>query len=67
MDETYRFIICVDIDAENDEAAYKLLREQMDLIKAGSGLNWESTDEAYMPDGDPVDPKRILEIIMKSV
>ena len=48
----YRFIIAVDIDGESLDDAYKKLRAGM----APSPLTneWESTDEAYGPGGEPI-------------
>lgn len=45
MSEEYRFVVCVDVEAEDLEAAYSKLLDRM------SGNDWESSDEAYNPDG----------------
>jgi hypothetical protein len=52
---TYRFVICVDVDATSLENAYNDLYDSMKEISSQS-LEWESTDEAYFPDGEEVDP-----------
>ena len=41
----YQFVICVDVKAENMTDAYRGLLQRM------NANDWESTDEAYYPDG----------------
>ena len=44
----FRFVVSVDVEAETLPAAYRALLKRM------SGNDWESTDEAYGADGEPV-------------
>lgn len=44
----YRFVISVDLDAESLQEAYSKLLKRM------NANDWESTDEAYGPDGERV-------------
>lgn len=53
--KTYRFVVCVDINATNLTEAYGHLREAMDAAQdnaQGYWEGWESTDEAFGPDND---------------
>lgn len=54
--DTYRFVICVDVEAMSLDNAYSYLYDAMAKI-SNSTLEWESTDEAYFPDGEEIDPK----------
>lgn len=58
---TYRFVVCVDINASNLDSAYKLLCDAMDGAQdtiPGFWEGFESTDEAYGPDNDgAIDPE----------
>ena len=49
----YRFVVCVDIEAENLPEAYEKLLGRM------NANDWESTDEAYGPDGEEIGEKRL--------
>jgi hypothetical protein len=49
----YRFVVCVDINADNLSEAYGRLYVAMDSAAdslQGNWEGWESTDEAYGPD-----------------
>lgn len=50
----YRFIVCVDVEAGTLEEAYRRLLQRM------NANDWESSDEAYGPDGEPI-PKSLLD------
>jgi hypothetical protein len=57
----YRFIIAVDIDADDLKSAYGKLYHFMGQRGPGVGwdrkdLDWESTDENYDDDGEEIDP-----------
>lgn len=43
----YRFVVCVDVSATSLTAAYTKLYDKM----ASTALGWETSDEAYDPDG----------------
>ncbi len=45
----YRFVVCVDVDADDLPEAYAGLLQRM------NANDWESTDEAYAPDGEQID------------
>lgn len=49
MEESYRFVIFVDVQADTLEEAYVKLLARM------NANDWESTDEAYAPDGEQID------------
>lgn len=52
----YRLVVCVDIDAPSLLEAYGKLYETMAKITGpNTGLYWESSDEAYDSDGEPID------------
>lgn len=53
----YRFVICVDIEATTLTGAYSALYDGMK--GAVFSEHWESTDEAYDPDGRPVSSEDI--------
>ena len=57
----YRFVICVDVDADDLKSAYGKLFRFMGVKQAPVGINrsdidWESTDENYDDDGEEIDP-----------
>lgn len=65
-----RFVICVDIAEEDLTEAYRKLHEFMDLIQNSTeAMNiwegWESTDEAFGPDGAAIDPDVLQQARMK--
>jgi len=49
----FRFVICVDIPADSLKEAYIKLYNKM----AESGLEWESSDEAYDDAGEQISEK----------
>lgn len=63
----YRFVICVDVAAENLEAAYRELLARMGEVEriTEGKVQWESSDEAYTPDGDEVDANELNETRMR--
>jgi len=54
----YRFAILIDIKADNLEDAYKELCAALKQQPNG----WESTEEAYSPDGELIDPDIVNEV-----
>jgi hypothetical protein len=55
MTNTYRLVVCVDVQAEDPAKAYGETYEGMTL----SGLDWESSDEWFGADGNPADPEEL--------
>ena len=58
-----RFIIAVDIEGEDVIKDYQVLHDKM----TNSGLEWESTDEAYTDDGDQIVEEAIEEARMARI
>ena len=50
---TYRLIIAVDVNADDLADAYARVYRFMGTTPPG--MDWESTDEAYDPDGEIID------------
>jgi hypothetical protein len=50
MKRFFRFVVCVDIPADNLRQAYNGLLDRM------NANDWESTDEVYDLEGDAVKP-----------
>ena len=53
---TFRFVICVDIEAEDLYEAYSTLYDRMAIIWEEKILDWESSDENYDEEGKILDP-----------
>jgi hypothetical protein len=54
--EPFRLIVCIDVDADTLEEAYGKVYKGMGKVTGpGTGLDWESSDEAYDPDGNKID------------
>lgn len=52
---SFRLVICIDVeDATSIEDAYEQVYKQMAKIDTQK-FGWESTDEAFGPDGEPID------------
>jgi len=52
----YRIVVCVDIDAPSLLEAYGKLYETMAKVTGpNTGLDWESSEEAYDSDGEEID------------
>ena len=49
----FRFVICVDVEADSLEEGYSKLYDTMAKVDT-EDFQWESSDEAYTPDGDAV-------------
>jgi hypothetical protein len=59
MKRTYRLMICVDVQADSLEEAYDKVHTHM----TGTGVAWESSDEAYSPDGEQIPPSVVAETL----
>jgi len=58
---TYRLILCIDVDAENLEDAYGEVYRSMGRITGpDTSLDWESSDEWFDEDGELGDPDVFL-------
>lgn len=57
-----RFVIMVDVDEDDLDRAYKCLYESM----TAAALDWESTDEAYDPDGEPYPEDTLSDVRIRS-
>ena len=60
---TYRFVVCVDVESTSLNEAYSNLYDSMKVI-CYKQLEWESTDEAYFPDGEEIDPVILQKAIL---
>lgn len=62
----YRFVVCIDIEAGNLEGAYSRLCAAMGKVEVSTqgSIQWESTDEAYDPDGFEVDADKLSDARM---
>lgn len=60
MDNTYRWVVCIDINAQSLEESYGHVYNLMKELKKDSKNltyeDWESTDEVYDPEGGQIDP-----------
>lgn len=50
---TYRLVVCIDVAAESLDEAYGKMYESLNRL--GQDLCWESSDEAFTPDGEPIE------------
>jgi len=60
----YRLVICLDVEAYNLEQAYERVYDTMGTVDA-EDFQWESTNEAFDPEGDAIDPDEMQEARMK--
>jgi len=52
---TYRIVVCIDIDADSTEDAYGKVYTAMGLLeRENEDIEWESSDEWYGPEGNPI-------------
>ena len=58
---TTRIVICIDLDTDNIELAYRELYEKMGV----ADLEWESSDEWYYDDGKDIPEFIISEARMR--
>ncbi len=61
-----RFVICVDVEAEDVDEAYAMLYDAMKAVDR-KGVEWESTDEVYGSNGEAIPEERIVEARMKKI
>ena len=54
MKKSFRLVVCLDVDAENLSKAYGVISKFMSDSES-YGVAWESSDESYGPDGEPID------------
>lgn len=53
MSNSYRLVVCIDVDATSLLEAYGKVYEAMGRITGPmSGMDWESSDEAYTPNAE---------------
>lgn len=60
MAHSYRLVVCIDVDAQSTLEAYGKVYEAMGKITGPStGLDWESSDEAYAPNAEPISEEEL--------
>lgn len=65
MPHSYRLVVCIDVDAQSTLEAYGKVYEAMGKITGpGTGLDWESSDEAYTPDAEPISEEELSKVRM---
>jgi hypothetical protein len=57
-----RIIVAIDVDTDDPTEAYRVVDAVLDK---DLGIEWESTDEWYGDDGEPMDEDEISAIRMK--
>ena len=62
MSANFRFVICVDVEADGLKEAYRSLYKHMGLLP--EDMEWESTDEWYDEDGEQGDPDVLQDVRM---
>jgi hypothetical protein len=50
-----RIVTCLDFETDDPYEAYTLLREAMKSVYAQFEIDYETTDEWYDADGEPID------------
>ena len=55
----WRLVICLDVEASSLEEAYSIVYDKMKTLDCEE-FQWESTDEAFDPDGDPIDEEELV-------
>lgn len=63
---SYRLVICLDVQANDLQNAYKKVYRAMGLVEAETEgeIQWESTDEWFDKDGYPGDLENLQETRM---
>lgn len=66
MSYPYRLVLCLDVNAGSLEEAYRKAYETMNDVcaKSDNTLEWESTDEAFDAEGEPVSPETMQDARM---
>jgi hypothetical protein len=63
---SYRFVVCVDVEAETLDEAYRRLIKAMGYAEEGHAyMQWESSDEAFTPDGCEIHENDLSEARMR--
>ena len=57
--ETYRIVVCVDVDAADLTDAYRAVYACMTSLATVSVIEWESSDEWYAEDGQRIEQDAI--------
>lgn len=65
MNDTFRLVICVDIPADTLTEAYGKLYHEMGEFEKRTGIEWESTDEAFDRDGEQIHPSDMVDARLK--
>lgn len=65
MSETYRIVVCVDIDADDLTDAYRQLFKGMAGLCGITGFDWESSDEWYAEDGQRIEEDALTAVRMQ--
>ena len=52
---SYRLVVCIDIEADSLTEAYRKIHQTM----TDTGLEWESSDEAYDTEGEEISPEEL--------
>ena len=53
INETFRFVVCIDVEANSPKFAYERIYHA--IAKLPTGISWESSDEAYDGNGQAID------------
>jgi len=66
IETPYRIVVCIDVYANDLEQAYEKVFESMNAACAtppvgrpSGDMEWESSDEAFDPDGHEIDPDEL--------
>jgi hypothetical protein len=59
---TYRLVVCIDVSAESLVDAYRIVYGMMGDACRERDADWESTDEAYDPDGNALAASHLQEV-----
>lgn len=62
---TIRIVACIDLDTDDPQEAYAMLDAAMMQAEGSGALEWESSDEWYGPDGEPMDEEEISRVRME--
>lgn len=62
---TIRIVARIDLDTDDPTKAYTMLDKALGLAESTYSLEWESSDEWYGPDGEPMDEEEISRVRME--
>lgn len=54
-----RIVVCLDVNLDDAREAYKLLHDVLNPL-AESGIEWETTDEWFDSEGEPIDEDAVM-------